>query len=434
MNTNTKHILFLLFFVILPFFAGAQTTHSADFHNRYTLSEVVVLSRHNIRSPLSGKGSAIERITPHNWYSWTSEPSYLSTKGGIMETMMGQYFHRWLVKERLFMEDSTPKPDEIRVYANSMQRTLATAHYFLSGFMPFADIPVKQEYAIQVMDPVFTPQITHLDDEFCKKAFREIAEIAGEEAETHKVSDNTYYCVLRNIPQRLKNNYKYLHIALDMQNSPACKYGDTCGFAGPDTIWLRMLHEPTATGSLKLANTATDALILQYYEERNDRKAAFGHKLNINDWTQISSIKDWYGDVLFTAPTIARQVAEPLLCEIAKELSFPNRKFSFLCGHDSNIASVLAVLGVTNYSLPNTIESKTPIGAKLVFEKWMDTQGEYYISVNLMYHSTNQIRLGQYEPNGNEPIIFPIHFDGLQTNVDGLYSFNDIIEILNYHK
>ncbi len=434
MNTNTKHILFLLFFVILPFFAGAQTTHSADFHNRYTLSEVVVLSRHNIRSPLSGKGSAIERITPHNWYSWTSEPSYLSTKGGIMETMMGQYFHRWLVKERLFSEVEELNSDEIRVYANSVQRTLATAHYFMSGFMPTANIHVEHHCDVGIMDSIFTPQIRYVDEEFCKKAFSEIAEMTGEKVKTHKVSPSIYYCIMKNTHKKLANNYESLSKVLDMQNSPACKYGDTCGFVESDTIWLRMLQEPQTTGSLKLASMASDALILQYYEETNDTKAAFSHKLTINDWLQISGIKDWYGDVLFTTPTIARQVAEPLLCEIAKELSFPNRKFSFLCGHDSNIASVLAALGVTNYSLPNTIESKTPIGAKLVFEKWMDTQGEYYISVNLMYHSTNQMRLGQYEPDGNEPIIFPVHFDGLQTNADGLYSFNDIIEILNDHK
>ena len=31
----------------------------------YTLDQVVVLSRHNIRSPLSGSGSLLGDITPH---------------------------------------------------------------------------------------------------------------------------------------------------------------------------------------------------------------------------------------------------------------------------------------------------------------------------------------------------------------------------------
>ena len=53
-----------------------------------------------------------------------------------------------------------------------------------------------------------------------------------------------------------------------------------------------------------------------------------------------------------------------------------SRKFTFLCGHDSNIASVDAALGVEEYSLPNSIEKKTPIGSKLVFEKWVDNAGK----------------------------------------------------------
>ena len=62
------------------------------FHGRYTLEEVVVLSRHNIRSPLSGKGSVLSRITPHEWFEWTSAPGELSRKGAILETQMGQFF------------------------------------------------------------------------------------------------------------------------------------------------------------------------------------------------------------------------------------------------------------------------------------------------------------------------------------------------------
>ena len=35
------------------------------FAERYAREEMVILSRHNIRSPLSGPGSVLSRITPH---------------------------------------------------------------------------------------------------------------------------------------------------------------------------------------------------------------------------------------------------------------------------------------------------------------------------------------------------------------------------------
>ena len=422
----------ILVWIIISFVnpLRAQLSSSNRLHDKYILSEVVVLSRHNIRSPLTGSGSVIERITPYKWYSWSSRPSNLSQKGGIMETIMGQYFSKWLVNEGLFQEDAVPSTDEIRVYANSMQRTLATAHYFMSGFMPVANVSVEHHCNIGVMDSIFTPQITYLDDEFCNTAFREIAEMTGEQIEMHKASTGVYYCVLENTHKKLANNYALLYRVLDMQNSPACKYGDSCGFAEVDTIWLKLYREPATTGSLNMARMASDALILQYYEERDSTKAAFAHDLTPKEWLQLSGIKQWYDSILFTVPSIARQIATPLLNEIAKELDTPGRKFSFLCGHDSNIGSVLTALGVTDYNLPNTIETKTPVGAKLVFEKWMNPQGEYYISVNMIFHSTNQIRQGRYEPCENEPIIFPIQFNSISANADGLYSFIDFMKIL----
>ena len=429
---QNKTFLLLFALALLPKYLSAQPSPD-DFHNRYTLSEVVVFSRHNIRSPLATKGSVIERITPHQWYPWTSEAGCLSLKGGVMETMMGQYFHKWLVSEELFEENATPDPDEIRVYTNSMQRTIATARYFLSGFMPVANIPVEHHCTIGTMDSIFTPQITRLDDEFCMTAFQQIAEMNGEKAKMHKVTPTEYYCVLNKTGKKLTKNYSKICSVLDIKESPACLQGDTCRFTGPDTIWLRLNDEPRTTGTLKSTCKASDALVLQYYEERDDLKAAFGHTISSEEWLQISGIKIWYDHLLFTAPIVAKQAAAPILNEIAKELNTPKRKFSFLCGHDSNIGSMLAALGVSDYTLPNTVESKTPIGSKIVFEKWVDKSGKYFVSVNLLYHSTQQIRKGSCNDSDIVPIKFPLQFKGISANSDGLYSLDDILNLMTSH-
>lgn len=47
-----------------------------------------------------------------------------------------------------------------------------------------------------------------------------------------------------------------------------------------------------------------DALVLQYYEEPDEQKAAFNHDLTRGDWEKISAVKDYYGDILFTAPLV----------------------------------------------------------------------------------------------------------------------------------
>lgn len=404
---------FLLLGTLLTSFAQNRPD---GFHERYTLKQVVVLSRHNIRSPLSGNRSTLWRITPHEWFRWSSAPSELSLRGGALETMMGQYFRKWLVSEGLMQENEIPAEGTMRFYANSKQRTIATAQYFSSGMLPVANVRVEHHCEMDKMDPVFHPQITDANDDFRALAQQQIAAMGGEKG-------------LIGIGEKMTENYKLLEQVLDIELSEACRNGDTCHFRTDDVhVYLIKDREPGMGGSLRLACQAADALVLQYYEEPDAVKAAFGHTLSPKDWETISEIKDWYGDVLFTAPAVAMQVARPLLKTMLEELQCEGRKFTFLCGHDSNIGSLLAALEAEDYSLPQTIEKKTPIGCKLVIEKWENAEGQFFASLNLVYQSTNQLRNMTLLDLENPPVKFPIHLKGLTANADGLYPYEALVQ------
>ena len=229
------------------------------------------------------------------------------------------------------------------------------------------------------------------------------------------------------INKSLKDSYDIISKVLDLKQSDYYKKGEVKDFVNNDTrITLELNQEPGMKGSLKNANSASDAFILQYYEEPDELKAAFGHKITRDDWTKIAKIKDVYGDVLFTAPIVAVNVAHPLLQYMYDELNAEGRKFTFLCGHDSNIASVDAALGVEEYSLPNSIEKKTPIGSKLVFEKWVDASGKAYVAINIVYQSTDQLKKMSLLDLQNAPQIYALKLKGLQQNADGLYTFDDV--------
>lgn len=389
-----------------------------DFHERYALKQVVVLSRHNIRSPLSGRPSALQRITPHEWFEWSSAPSELSLRGGALETIMGQYFRKWLVSEGLMQENEIPAEGTMRFYANSKQRTIATAQYFSSGMLPVANVSIEHHCEINKMDPVFNPQITDDNEDFKALAQQQIAAMGGEKG-------------LVGIGEKMAENYKLLEQVLDMGQSVACLEGDTCHFSTDDAhVYLIKNHEPGMGGSLRLACQAADALVLQYYEEPDDLKAAFGHTLSWEDWVNISAIKDWYGDVLFTSPAVAQQVASPLIKTMMEELQTDGRKFTFLCGHDSNIGSVLAAMDVEDYSLPQTIEKKTPIGCKLVIGKWENAEGQLFASLSLVYQSTEQLRHMTLLDLKNPPMIFSLRLKGLTANADGLYPYEALMNRL----
>ena len=143
---------------------------------------------------------------------------------------------------------------------------------------------------------------------------------------------------------------------------------------------------------IKTATSVADALTFQYYEMADDRAAAFGHELTIEDWRKLHTIVDTYTGMLFETPLLCVNVANPLLKEIRSELTAEGRQFSFLCGHDSNVASVLAALGVEEYLLPDTVEQHTPIGVKLTFSRWLNEKGEAYYTIELIYQSTEQLR------------------------------------------
>ncbi len=394
-----------------------EQTLLADFQDPgdgYALKQVVVLSRHNIRAPMSGKGSVLDLATPHTWITWTANTSELTSRGGGLETMTGQYVRKWLEHEGLAPENWRPEDGEVRFYANGKQRTQATAQYFSSGMLPVANVDIEVHAEYDTMDPTFNPQITFMSDAYQEAALKQIAQMGGDAG-------------MAGIGADLADSYELIEQVLDYRESEAYKAGDIKDLDTTDTsVTLEIGKEPTMNGSLKTACSLSDALVLQYYETEDAKAAAFGHGLIDDQWKLISKSKDTYGRVLFTAPLIAANVAHPLLQEIGNEMDAQGRLFTFLCGHDSNIGSVLAALDVEEYELPGAIEADTPIGCKVLFERWEDEAGASYGRVRLMYQSVDQLRSGSMLGGYETPQVTELGLAGLQKNADGLYAYDDL--------
>lgn len=386
----------------------AQTKRSDDFHAKYQLKEVVVMSRHNIRSPLSSGGAAYKRVTPHQWFVWSSPSSQLSLRGGVLETEMGQFFRQWLVGEGLFPDNYRPEGGEVLFYANSRQRTFATAKYFSAGFLPFDNVEIQHKYYEDKMDPVFTPQFTKMSDKYRQQVLQEINAMHGG-------------------PQAwmasLQPTLTMMEEILDMAHSPAAK-NDTIHFRFDDTQFkLEKGDEPRMKGGYTLANSVADALILQCYE--SESMTAFGHELTEKQWRDIAAVKEVYDALLFTTHSVAVNVAYPLISRIRQELQHVGRKFTFLCGHDCNLASIGAALGFHYPVTEQALELHTPIGSKLVFEKWSDGVEEY-VAVNLVYQRVSQLQNRTLLSTDVPPMVMPVTIEGLTPNSDGLYRLSEL--------
>ena len=78
-------------------------------------------------------------------------------------------------------------------------------------------------------------------------------------------------------------------------------------------------------------------------------------------------------------------------------------------------------------NLPNAIEKKTPIGSKIVIEKFVGPDGKEYADVNLVYQSVEQLKNMDLLDLDNPPMIYPLTFKGMQKNADGLYEMADVL-------
>ena len=141
------------------------------------LRQVVIVSRHNLRAPLDTAIQDLGEVTTNTWFAWTSAPGELSRKGAALETAMGGWFRDWLGDLGLFARNAYLRPDEVRFVANNMQRTVATARCFATGFMPEADVAVEHKPFNHPRDSRFSICVSQPDAALSNRIVRQIGEI-----------------------------------------------------------------------------------------------------------------------------------------------------------------------------------------------------------------------------------------------------------------
>lgn len=398
---------FFNLFIVVTFIISI--TNFAYAEQNYKLEKVLILSRHNLRAPLVTKDSELSQMTPHNWFDWQVKAGELSMKGALLETAMGQYFRLYFADEKFFTENYIPQANEVRFYANSFQRTIATAKYFSAGLFPVANENVEYKFGVNETDPIFlASQDKNFNENYFRRLQNEKEKSGGEEILKKKLSE--YATTTAKI--------------LDFKNSPYAKKNKVTNFSAED---FKIGNNPYVEGNLRLAMTASDALMMQYYETKN----LFGKNLTEKDLKNIADAEYFGINLIFEWQTWATAHINPMLILIRDELSDDNRKFTFLCGHDITVAMVLSALGVENYNLPDSLEKMTPLGAKLVIEKRIGNDGKNYAAINLVYQSTKQIENVEVLDLNNPPKSYPLKFKNLQANEDGLYLYADFEKILN---
>jgi glucose-1-phosphatase len=150
------------------------------------LEKVTIVSRHSVRAPLETYLSTLDEMTGdgYRWTRWSVPGSYLTLRGGALETLFGEYCRLWLDNEHLELDAS-----DIYFGASSKQRTIATARAFAAGAFPMmtlaVDYKVTADGKVGYADPDYLPllndhslQVGAFDHEaFKAEAYRELGEL-----------------------------------------------------------------------------------------------------------------------------------------------------------------------------------------------------------------------------------------------------------------
>ena len=215
--------------------------------------------------------------------------------GAVVLVEMGQFFREWLVGEGFFAKNGVPEAGTVRFYANSIQRTRATARAFAAGMFPMADIDVEQHTPLGTMDPVFNPQITRVSEGFLAKAYAEIDAMGGPDGP-------------------LKAKYAFLEKVLDIKSSPAARHDTTAFGAFPSAVRFEVGKKPIMTGGLKMACSASDALTGSAFRTGNRESCPSGSSMDTGGASVSSrrrSVKTWTHP--FGRPATARVSPQPYL-------------------------------------------------------------------------------------------------------------------------
>lgn len=335
------------------------------------LKQVVILSRHNLRTPLS---STLSQFTSKPWPQWKEKAGDLTAKGAVLEGFMGEYFSLWMKQEGL-LTDSCPNEHIVYAYANNKQRTKASAEAFVKTAFP--DCNVIVHYADKKkIDPTFHPAIHNPT-----KKFIDAAEIIMKDR-LKEIDVTSSFMELQNV--------------LEYSKSKNCLLNKLCDLTKDESSVddIAVNEEPGVSGPLHIGNTVVDAFKMEYYEGFPMEQVAWDQITKPEQWSNLMLINRAYHDVRFNTTLIAKDIARPLILFIRDTFASntDEPKLTLLMGHDANILTVLRALKIKPYVLHEQYEN-TPIGGKLVFQKWRDeNDNRDFLKIEYVYQSSSQLR------------------------------------------
>jgi 4-phytase/acid phosphatase len=340
------------------------------------LRYVVIITRHGVRSP-TWTSDRLNQYSSEPWPDWGVPPGYLTPHGRDLMQLMGAYYREWLTSQHLLSPQGCGDAGRIYIYADTDQRTLETGRALAETLLPGCTITVHS-----------APEGSHAP--LFGGAGKPDVDLAAQA-----------------VQERLGANSKDVHRAAFMALQEVLAGGTT-----PQKV-LEIPEEITVSASgksvqlnesLSVASTLGEDLLLEYTDGMQGKDLGWG-RLDADKLLRILELHALASDLTRRTPYLARARGSNLLehvllsmqqAETGKAapgaLGPPGTTVLILAGHDTNLASLSGMMGLT-WHLPGYQPDDTPPGGALIFSLWQKPgTAKYFVRAEYLAQTLQQMR------------------------------------------
>lgn len=339
MKTSLASSAAVSFFILASAGASAAETGPLPGVHSEELMNVVVVSRHGVRSPTQS-AEKLESWSSKKWPNFEVDPGILTERGYYLVE------RTWALNRvrAPFTYGTCPKPEDVQIIADTDERTIATAKALNEGLYPGCG------YQVRVTDKKHSALFSPLKAKVCKIEYpKELAEKLTERAAGFS---KIYGSEISKVEKILGRELS----------------GAMRGKASK--------HKVGYEGAPYSAASITEIFALEWGQFPG-QKAGW----NTLDWPGIMQLMPLRVGV-FTALNRDMEVAAYKGSALAKKIIDSldhGPKYTYLVGHDTNLANLGALFDL-NWKLPDRAKNENTPGGYLTFEKWL-VNGEAEIRV-----------------------------------------------------
>jgi 4-phytase/acid phosphatase len=396
---------------ILASLMSSPASHASDVRG-LRLERVVLVYRHGVRTPLPGE-IQLDEAGGAPWPKWRQPPSALTPHGAAGASLMGRYDRRRLVAEGLFGVQACPAPAQVWFWANTDQRTIASAQALAEGFAPGCRIAIGHR-APGSEDPLFHPIEAGATDWNAPDAVVSIqAETGGPDALIGPHGD----------------------ALAAMARLMGCGGGHDAEWCAP-TRWTGNLElspdsrRMVLSGPIATTSGTAEAILMAYAEGRPLQEVGWGRAAPAH-LEQLSQLHALLFDIYARPSYMAERVASVMSRRIAGLLQDEHApRLSVLVGSDNNIVALASVLGL-HFQLPGYAQDDPPIGGALGLELWRDPGAQRrYVRVFYQAQSLEQLRELAGPDAKHAPATLELQLEACDEAGRGLCSLEQAVTLL----